>query len=255
MRTLILLLVIVAALFAQHPDSTAYLNVYSSPSGLQVRIDSLYPGKTPLEHVPLPPGLHQVEVTSPYPGMWNYANLQQTVLLEPGQDTTLYFRYQKLVPVNSVPFHALVQQGEVRIGHTPLYLPFESNRGKTFLVSKLGYQSREFTLTTPEPVLIRLQPIVPEISMVEQSSFTYALFHTNLKKKFLFLTGTLVNNWLAFYFKNVADAHYERYLRTSDPAAMERYWNEAKKYDRYSDITLGVSYLFLSGLIYTVVWR
>ena len=255
MRFLFVLLIAVLPALGQNSSKPATIRVHSSPSGLTVRIDSLVAGKTPVDSIAVSPGLHRVEVASPYPGLWNYADLQQTVMLQPGQDTTLVFRYYRMVLINSVPFHARVQQGETEIGETPFYLPFEPNRGKTFLVSKLGYQSREFTLLTPEPVLVHLEPITPEISMVEQSSFSYALLHTNLKKKFLFLTGTLVGHWLAFYFKNVADAHYDRYLHTSDPVAMEKYWNETRKYDRYSDITLGVSYVFLTGLIYTVVWH
>jgi hypothetical protein len=76
-----------------------------------------------------------------------------------------------------------------------------------------------------------------------------------MKSKFIFLSGTVVTHWLAFYFKNLADNNFEKYQNTANPALMEKYWDNTQKYDRWSDITLGVSYAFLGGLIYTVLWR
>ena len=238
------------ALSAFGQPEAAYLTVYTTPPKVEIRVDSLQIGRAPLHRLKLQPGVHQVEALSPYSGLWNIQNKRVEIYLSPGQDTTLYIRFERPVFINSIPYHARIYLNERMIGETPLTLPFEKFKGKEFLLQKLGYQSTTFRLTSPEPLLITLQPITLTGEKGVPGSFTQSLFQSRLKTKFALLSGTIVAHWLSFYFKNVADKNYDLYLRTANPVAMQNYWNTMERYDRYSEISLGVSYAMLSGLIY-----
>lgn len=248
-----LCLMIISLGWSQPPP--AYLTILSQPEQVRVRLDSVIIGTTPLHRLKITPGNHTIEALSPYDGLWNITNITRTFAVKSGSDTTIHIRFQRPVIINSIPYDARLIRNNLILGLTPLTLPFEENRGKEFLLEKDGYRSFRFVLEKPRNYLFELEPVQPEISAEERGSFTYSLLHTRLKSKFLFLTGTVVTHWLAFYFKNVADENYEKYARTADPQLMKKYWDETRKYDRLSDITLGISYAFLSGLIYTVLWR
>ena len=254
MKYLLITILLLVALGWSHP-ATAYLTVLTQPEHVQIRLDSVTIGIAPLHRLEISPGVHTIEALSPYDGIWNIANIVRSFTLKNGSDTTIYIRFQQPVVINSIPYHARLVRDEAILGFTPLTIPFEDNRGKEFLLEKEGYRSFRFVLEKPKSYLFELQPLQPEITVGERSSFTYTLFHTRLKSKFIFLTGTVASHWLAFYFKNVADENYDKYAHTADPQLMKKYWDETRKYDRMSDIALGVSYAFLSGLIYTVLWR
>jgi len=247
------LLLLISLGWSQPPP--AYLTILSQPEQVQVRLDLVIIGTTPIHRLKISPGAHSIEALSPYDGLWNIANITKSFAVKSGSDTTIHIRFQRPVAINSIPYAARLIRNDLILGLTPLMIPFDDNRGKEFLLEKEGYRSFRFVLEKPKNYLFELQPIQPEIAVEERPSFTYSLLHTRLKSKFIFLTGTVATHWLAFYFKNVADENYDKYARTADPRLMKKYWDETRKYDRLSDITLGISYALLSGLIYTVLWR
>ncbi len=249
----ILLICMVTPVLSQ--PEPAYVSIYTTPSHTEIRVDSQIVGRSPILRLELSAGTHCIEAISPYPGLWNIQNKVLEITLTAGQDTTLTLRFERPVFINSVPYNARLYLNNHPIGETPLTLPFETFKGKEFSVQKLGYQTATFRLTSPKPILITLQP-VPLTGAEGKNlpgSFTQSLFQSRLKTKFVLLTGTIVTHWLSFYFKNVADKNYDLYLHTADPTAMRNYWNATERYDRYSEISLGVSYALLSGLIYLLM--
>jgi len=231
------------------------LSILASPQNVQVRLNSVILGSTPLLNLQLSPGVYQLEAIASDPGMWYNTNIFKEIQLHPGQDTTIYFQFPIMVKINSIPFHAQLLNENRLIGLTPILVDFDAFRGKEFSLEKTGYKTSHFTLTTSQSQLLTLEPIRLSENDEENNSFTYSLFHTRIKSKFIFLTGSVISHWLAFYFKNLADDNYANYLTTGNPQLMKKYWDNTQKYDRWSDISLGVSYAFLGGLIYTVLWR
>lgn len=231
------------------------LTIYSSPDDVQIRLDSVIVGTTPLTNYEILPGTHRVEAISPYEGIWNIGNLVESFTIKSGHDTTLRIQFQKIVKIKSVPYHAKLLYNNDLMGLTPLTIPYEENRGKKFSLEKKGYKTKTFMLNEPHSQFFTLEPINLKSQDKDEKSFTHALLHSRLKTKFLFLSGAVAAHWLAFYFKNIADDNYIKYTRTSNPQLMEKYWDKTQKYDRFSEISLGISYAFLSGLIYTVLWH
>jgi hypothetical protein len=212
-------------------------------------------GTTPLERIKIKAGSHLIEAVANNPGIWNNTNVTKRFNIKAGQDTTIYIQFTRGVKINSLPFNAKLISDKGLLGYTPFNIPFEENLGKEFHLEKPGYKTFTFVLEDPQSKLYTLQQIDLKSSIDESQSFAYSLFQTRTKSKFLFLTGTVAAHWIAFYFKNLADDNFEKYLTTGNPNQMSKYWDNTQKFDRFSNISLGISYAFLGGLIYTVLWR
>jgi hypothetical protein len=249
--TITLNLLLSFVIFGISNEQNAIISILSSRENVQIRFDSVLIGYTPFENFEVSPGEHILEAFSPYDGLWNTNNIVHIFKINAGVDTTIKIKFPKSVKINSIPYHAKLIFNNTLVGLTPLVIPFEDNKGKNFSLEKEGYKSFRFFLEKPESKLITLESI--DFYKQESNTFSHNLIHRRLKTKFLFLSGTVITHWLAFYLKNVADNNFDKYEKTADPTLMDRYWNNTQRYDRYSDISLGVSYALLSGLIYTVL--
>lgn len=234
-------------------SESAHLSVFSTPQNITVRLNSIILGTTPLQDIYVEPGKYQIEAIVTKPGIWYNHNIVKEIQLRAGQDTTIYFQIPSLVKINSIPFHARLLQENHFIGLTPLFIDFNQFQGKELSLEKTGFKSVRFVLSSDRPQVYTLDPIVLAVSSEEHHSFLNSLFRSRLKTKFILLGGTVASHWLAFYFKNLADVNYNSYLKTGNPQQMQKYWDNTQKYDRWSDISIAVSYTFLGGLIYTVL--
>jgi hypothetical protein len=255
MKKLSLLLLLSIFIISRAQENSAFISIYSTPENAQIRINSVIVGTTPLEKLEVEPGLLEIEAIAQESGIWHANNFKLDFFLSPAQDTIIHIKFPKIIKINSVPYHARLLHQDHLLGLTPVSIDYNEYRGKELLLEKNGYKSFRFLLEKPHSEMYHLEEIDLKNSGAENNSVTYSLLHSNMKSKFLFLSGTVVTHWMAFYLKNLADDNFERYQTTGDPALMKKYWDNTQKYDRWSDITLGVSYAFLGGLIYTVLWR
>jgi hypothetical protein len=253
MKTITLLFILLFNINLLASQDFSKVSIYSNPENIKIRLDSVIIGQTPLISIEIKPGSHILEAITPTPGLWNSNNQLITFHTKPNKDTTIYIRMDEKIKINSVPFHAKLHNEDRYLGLTPFTISYYENRGKTMRLEKEGYKTLFFVLNEPKSQSFKLEKIELNPDN-ENNSFTYSLFHKRIKSKFLFLTGTVAAHWVAFYFKNVADDNYNKYLKTTNPDLMTHYWDKTQKYDRMSDVSLVVSYAFLSGLIYTVVW-
>ncbi len=236
-------------------ENPVCLSIFSVPSGVQIRLNSVLIGNTPLTKLSVKPGKYSIEAVARDAGIWNMRNVQQEVFIEGGGDTSITIQFPRLIKINSIPFHAKLLQDNHLVGLTPVVVDLKTYRGKDFTLEKTGYETTRFTLTDQSPPPFVMQPLDQTALKLERHSFTHDLFHSRFRTKFLFVTGTVVTHWMSFYFKNLADDNYDKYLTTANPALMNKYWDNTQKYDQLSEFTLGISYAFLGGLIYTVLWR
>lgn len=232
------------------------ISINSSPTESWVRIDSVLVGKTPLTDIQVEAGSHLIDISPPKGGIWNYEDKHLKISISENQDTTFNIIFSKPVFINSVPYGAHLKSDQEYIGITPLYLPFENNQGTSFEIIKEGYEPYIFVLNTPDPILAKLKKNEGYIELQKKKPQLFGLVpKKHVKSKFTLLAVTVATHWASFYFKNVADDRFDKYLKTADPQLMNKYWDETHKYDRLSEITLGVSYTALAGLIYLVIWN
>lgn len=231
------------------------LSVTSAPSGSWVKVDSVLVGKTPLELLPLSAGLHQIQVYPPNNGIWNLEEKRYEVIIHPNQDSKIHTKFSSPIYVNSTPFGAELYADTTRLGMTPLYIPFEPNRGKFFRLSKHGFKDYEFQLNENKSILAHLEKDESFIEDREKPQLLGVIPKRHIKSKFSLLALTVASHWASFYFKNQADSNFDKYSQTGDAGLRDQYWDSTQKYDRLSEITLGVSYASLAGLIYMVIWK
>lgn len=240
------------SLFSQEKGT---VSITSNPEGCWVRVDSILVGKTPLNTFALAPGSHIIHVYPPNNGVWNLQERVLDVSVIPNQDTPLNVVFSSPVFINSIPYGAQLFNNNTPLGFAPLYLPFEENKGKRFRLEKEGYKPFAFTLTTNQSIIAELERVSNFKNEKEQARLLGFIPKRNLKSKFTLLAVSIASNWASFYFKNVADNNFERYQQTADPRLMDQYWRQTQKYDRLSEIALGVSVASLAGLIYLVIWK
>ena len=238
-------------------QSPGTVTVHSAPGNNWVRIDSMLVGKTPLEGFSLPAGRHVIQVYPPQSGIWNLEERIYHVRIQPHQDTTITVNFSTPVLVNSLPYNAVLFQDTTRLGSTPIYLPFEENLGRAFLLRKQGFKDYSFVLNSRKSILARLQhdERLADENEREKPQFLGMIGKRHLKSKFSLLALAAASHWASFYFKNRADSNFDRYERAADPVQRERFFDRTERFDTYSEISLGVSYVSLAGLIYMVIWR
>lgn len=245
-------LILSFSLFSQEKGS---ISVSSEPAGCWVRVDSILVGKTPLNNFVLVAGSHAIQVYPPNNGVWNLQERVLEVSVLPNQNMPLNIVFSSPVFINSIPYGAQLFNKETPLGFVPLYLPFEENKGKQFRLEKEGYKPFSFTLTTNQSIIAELEKASNFKDEKDHSRLLGFIPKRNLKSKFTLLAISIASNWASFYFKNVADDNFERYQQTADPRLMDQYWQQTQKYDRLSEIALGVSVASLAGLIYFVIWK
>ncbi|RMF54963.1 MAG: PEGA domain-containing protein [Calditrichaeota bacterium] len=246
------LICLTVGIFAQN---MATITIESTPSDCWVRIDSVLVGKTPITHLEIPPGDHTVQVYPNQNGIWNLEEKIYQISLAPNEEKTLNVKFSRPIFINTIPFGAALYQDSVKLGYTPLYIPYERNRSKTFTLKMDGYQPYTFRLDSMKSLLVKLKPVSLTQEEKTKPQLLGFIPKSRLKSKFTLLALTVATHWASFYFKNQADENFDRYSRTADPALMDKYWKQTRKYDRLSAITLGVSYVSLAGLIYMVIWK
>jgi hypothetical protein len=64
---------------------------------------------------------------------------------------------------------------------------------------------------------------------------------------------SLAGSWLSFLFKRQADANYNKYLHTARPNDLKKYYDRTVRFDRYTEISMGISLVALGGYIYTLL--
>lgn len=231
------------------------LFVISTPPDCWVRIDSVLVGKTPLNGIEITPGKHLIQVSPPETGLWQLTDKIFTVDIKPGAPLSVRAEFDRPIVINSIPYGAEVLRDSIPLGTTPLYLAFSENRGHLFRLFKQGFEPYEFKLTERKSLLVRLTQSSEIVPIEKKPRFLGLVSRKKNKNKFALLAVTVATHWASFYFKNIADDRYNKYLRTANPELIDSYWNQTRKYDRLSEISLGISYASLAGLIYLVVWH
>ncbi|RMF61023.1 MAG: hypothetical protein D6743_14080, partial [Calditrichaeota bacterium] len=189
-------------------------------------------------------------------GEWSLSEKDFQVRIAPGDTTRLQVTFRPPVLINSVPYGAEVWADSMLLGTTPCYLQFETFRGRLLQFRKTGFTTAELHLVDDHPITVFLKATdVTAAAQVHKPRLLGFLPRERIKSKFALLALTVGTHWAAFYFKNIADSHYEKYLHTADPRLIRHHWKATRKYDRLSDASLLVSYLSLSGLIYMVIWH
>ncbi len=229
-----------------HPDagahqkggmqSNGFLKVETEHRNLVVVIDGIQVGTTPLSQQALRPGTHRVRISHPDYGSWLAHDWASDVEILPGQTRMLSVVFDRYVAINSQPYNATVFVGGSEMGKTPCYLKIKDNETLIVTLSTVGYSDSTFAVTSKADQSYRITLVPDNVPAANLNLDFFEPRNKKNRKSTFWLTAglTAASSALAFYLRDKADSKYDRYLRTGEPNAMKKYYNEARKYDKFA---------------------
>ena len=236
----------------------ATLRVYSSPSGLQVLIDSVLVGRTPLESLQVPPGTVRVRVLPSDPRRFDPARDALSVTLRPGATVSVFLDVRLSVVLRSNPEPVSVtltgragSSPDTLLGETPL-----SVRPAAIEVGLLRFTRPAFADTTlagsafladsmPAPrVTLRRVPTLaapPPALSSNPPLYRKRWFQWSLIGAGVVLSGAAVA------LHHQGDDWYDAYLSSSDVSEIDTLYDRAARCDRWAAASLVVGQVCLVG--------
>jgi len=222
-------------------------------SGLDVWLDGISVGQTPLTELTVEPGSHTLRVSHPDPTDWLGRDWVQTVSLQVGESKKLTVSFPTSYWIGTIPGEAAVHIDGRYAGDTPMTLTIPSDSLEFIVVKKPGYEDYVLDSSQADASLIqiRLKQIPIDLGM-EKESF-------RLSKTWIIAGGAVavLCGGLGYYFKVRSDRAYEKYMRASHPEDMDRYFSEVEHFDRLTGIFYGIGEVSLGiSLVFTIqgVW-
>ncbi|MCK5455369.1 MAG: hypothetical protein KAJ16_13455, partial [Calditrichia bacterium] len=92
MKTSILLIMLTTVLMGNAQKNSAKITIHSIPDQVQIRVNSVIVGITPIIDYEVESGYISIEAISNETGIWNNHNIVQEIFVTPGQDTTIQIK-------------------------------------------------------------------------------------------------------------------------------------------------------------------
>ncbi|MCU0644967.1 MAG: PEGA domain-containing protein [bacterium] len=224
-----------------HSQDFGYVKIETDSAGIEILIDGKLIGMTPLPFIALQPGIHQIAALHPQRFLWGNLDWLQTVQIAAGDSIILKPSFKILFSLQSKPFGAEIYiNGEFQ-GTTPLTIAIESKDSSSVILKKEGYNDQflnlnQFQTNHLQIPLVRNNQLfdfkqVEENEQKKQSHYrklTYGMWGLSV------LTGLAT-----VYFKDQADEKYRQYLVASSLRDMNKLFNDSRRFDQYSNISLG----------------
>ena len=224
-------------------DEHGYLMLETKHQGLEVRIDGRFIGITPLGYVVLPPGLHKVRISPPVPGNWLDGGWLENVRISPADTLRVPVVFVTSYSIKSTPYEAKVLLDSDEIGQTPIFFKLFENERKYVTLSKQGFADTTFAVGLAErrffDIKLKRRMEDPEISEAAKSD---KLRNGSRSKLRLYAASglALVSGALALYFREKGNDRFDRYRSTGEPGAADRFFADAKRYDRFAAAAFGI---------------
>ncbi len=232
-----------------HGQNVGYLSVSADPD-VKIFLDSALVANRSFSRLPLNVGTYELLVLDKHDYSWNKRAIQEVIQIIADNEVVRDYQSKNYRKILSRPVGSDVYLGSILLGHTPITLKEELLVGQQITLRKTGFKEKTFTLTQiDDNEYLKLNRLDPEDN---PAVFEAALGGTQVSwfREGLILSSFL-SSWGAFMFKKKADQNYNRYLSSSFPPLTQQYYDEAQKFDRYSEIAIGVSITALS--IYMII--
>jgi hypothetical protein len=247
------------------PDSAvATLRVETRPSGLMVLVDGVRVGRSPVGPLWVAAKTIRVQAIPEDPRRFEPGRDTVVVAPGPGESVTATIDLRPSVLIRAVPEPAtlFLEDGgaggsDSLLGETPYRaLPYRLERRAFRLASPEHADSTlsgEWILArapqggTVTVALRRVAPHMPPAPPPKPPLIRRRWFQLTLIGAGAALTGT------SAVLRHQADRWYDRYLGSSDPAEIERFYDRTAHYDRLAGASLGSGQALLTAGIFLLV--
>ena len=228
----------------------ATLTVRTNIPGVEIFIDTVSLGVTPLPTTTIDTGRHIFRFIHPQTRSWLYPAMIETVVVQPSEHLERTIIFPTMYHITSEPYGAEVFVTDRLVGHTPYFLAATSTK-EIIRIRKEGYEDVTIPLSPAETevhaLLRALSPTNPDqISPYlsnERSKNTFPIYLTT--------SATVVTGVAAAYFKIKADKYYNDYRKTGDLRTLDK----VHRLDTISGVSLVASELSLFMLTYLLFSR
>jgi len=244
-------------LLYQAPDTSAVLVVETRPSGLEVLVDGVSIGRSPLGPLHFAAKTVHVRVLPADPRGFNPAQTTADVVLHAGARATAYFDLRPTVIVRSDPEPATLalvvraSGADSLLGETPLAIPPALLDDGSLRFQRGGYADTTISggaflaESGPPRVALRIQSTGPKphAATVSHKAAFYKKpwFHWTMIGTGLALSGAAA----ALHHK--ADDTYGQYLASTDVEEIPGLYDQAVHYDHLAALSFGVGQVSLIG--------
>ena len=244
-------------LLYQPPDTTAILNVETRPAGLEVLVDGVSVGRSPVGPLHLVAKTVHVRVVPVDPRSFSLAQTASDVTLRSGSQTTAYFDLRPSVIVRSDPEPvtlALVVRASAPdslLGETPFSIPPALLENGSLRFQRGGYVDTTISGASfladsgPPRVALRLDPRSKAHSA--GTSHKSAAFYRKPWLHWTLIGTGLALSGAAVAFHRQADDYYDKYQASTDVEAIPGLYDQTVHYDHLAAVSFGAGQVALIG--------
>ena len=227
----------------QTHETNGYLKIQTDSNRIEIRLNNKSIGYTPLPIIALKPGDYNISAIHPSPYRWGNIDWQDSIHVIANDTILTQPEFKTLFSIRSNPFGAAIFLNDEFKGNTPLSILLNSHKNFQLLVKKHGFKDYLIDLKQTKNNFLNLN-LVQNKGQLVLNKFEQQK-HRKAKHCYRLMTYSLwglsiLTGLSTVYLKDQADEKYKQYLVAGSLSEMNKYFNEAKKYDRYTYVTLGV---------------
>lgn len=249
----IILFLVVSFSVAQETNNTGNLSILLNGPGF-IYINSELISDQSILHMPLKSGEYNISVSSSTSRKWNDRGYEKQIYIYPNQNIELNIKNTNLYYVNSYPFGSNVVFNNKVIATTPAYIDISDlDLTENLEIKKEGFYKKNFAINkSKNEYFLKLKPLANNNDLIVASSGLDNAQASWYKEGFVLVS--VLSSWAAFYFKREADKNYSRYLSEGNSSKMNKYFDNTKRFDTYSDISLSVSITSIGTFMYFLIF-
>ncbi len=233
----------ISSIYCQTDEGLGYLKVATDSTGIEIRLNDKLLGRTPLPIIGLTSGKYQLMARHPNPYVWGNFDWQDSVAIAPPDTIIVHPCFKKLFTVRTNPFDASVFLNNEYRGNTPLAIPLNSYQNFQLLLKKDGFQDYSIDLNPLSSNFLTVN-LIKNHAQLKVNELTQQQ-HRRSKHRYRALTYSfwglsILTGLSTVYLKDQADEKYQQYLVAGSLKDMNKYYNDARRYDRYTYVSLGV---------------
>ena len=219
---------------------------------LNVYLDNVYIGKTPLLKYSLFPGKYTIRVQNPNPLNWLSRDWESTFSINNHEHRIIVVQFSHMYWIGSTPTSASIYVDGYLIGKTPTAVTLSDSSIHYLTLEYPGYQSYTIDLNTPLPEIIH---VILEKTSANKTITPKKYFSLRSRKNWIIGSGilALASGVAGYYYKDRAERAYQNYLQLGNPEQMNRYFDDSQRFDTYSGILYGIGEICLGITIYLAI--
>ena len=229
-----------STLFSQQEQTSGFLKIDSDKKNLTILVNE-QSITMPVENVlTLQSGNYTVVVFHPERFLWGNLDFEDRIIIFPADTVTLKPVFQTLLNIRSEPQHAKIYQREELLGETPFSIKKPNNYFSEIVLKKDGYCDHRILLDQ-----VKNNRVMIELNKTDSIFNLHKIKFKNMKSRnrkmsYGFFGLSLISGFSSIYFKSQADENYQKYLTSGSLKNMNNHFRQSKKYDRYTNSSLGV---------------